>query len=80
MHVWNTNTQEFQEEFVHGNLHNQICDLVARIKMSSGAGVASELNFCLYCRMRLSALSVPAGFIRQSELLLAITKTNLVCL
>lgn len=67
MPVWNTETQEFEEEFVHGNLHNQISDLVARIKMCGAAGVASELNFCMYCRMRLSALSVTAGFRRASE-------------
>lgn len=67
MPVWNTERQQFEDEVVHGDLHNQIADLVARIKMSGAAGVASELNFCMYCRRRLSALSVPAGFIRRSE-------------
>ncbi|KAF8598357.1 hypothetical protein BDV93DRAFT_397338, partial [Ceratobasidium sp. AG-I] len=49
--------QEFEEQRVYADLHNQIADLIARIKMIGGAGVASEHNFCLYCRMRLSALS-----------------------
>lgn len=55
----------YQEELVHGELTQHIADLIARIKIGGGAGVKSELNFCLYCRTRLSSLSVPAGFVRQ---------------
>lgn len=55
----------FVEQLVHAELTQHIADLIARIKMGGGAGVRSELNFCLYCRTRLSSLSVPAGFIRR---------------
>jgi hypothetical protein len=50
---------------VHAQLAYHIADLVARIKLGGGAGVASELNFCLYCRTPLSAISVAKGFRRQ---------------
>ncbi|KAG8705691.1 hypothetical protein FRC08_001512 [Ceratobasidium sp. 394] len=33
--------------------------------MGGGAGIKSELNFCLYCLCRLSSLSVPAGYMRE---------------
>ncbi|QRV78718.1 Transposase family Tnp2 protein [Ceratobasidium sp. AG-Ba] len=56
----------YQEEVVHGDLTQHIADLMARIKMGGGAGLKSELNFCLYCRMRLSHLSVSAGYMRQN--------------
>ncbi|KAF8601942.1 hypothetical protein BDV93DRAFT_584343 [Ceratobasidium sp. AG-I] len=55
---------QYEEVLVHGDLCYHIADLIARIKLGGGAGVASELNFCLYCRTRLSSLSVPAGFTR----------------
>ncbi|KAG9101105.1 hypothetical protein FS749_010288 [Ceratobasidium sp. UAMH 11750] len=55
----------YQEEIVHGELAQHIADLIARIEMGGGAGLRSELNFCLYCHMRLSCLSVPAGYMRQ---------------
>jgi hypothetical protein len=55
----------YQEVVVHAELTQHIADLIARIKMGGGAGVKSELNFCLYCRARLSSLSVPAGYVRQ---------------
>lgn len=54
----------YQEELVHGELTQHIADLIARIKMGGGAGVRSELNFCLYCHSCLSSLSVPAGYMR----------------
>ncbi|QRV93059.1 Transposase family tnp2 [Ceratobasidium sp. AG-Ba] len=54
-----------REEIVHANLNQHIADLMARIKMGGGAGLKSELNFCLYCHMHLSSLSVPAGYNRQ---------------
>lgn len=54
-----------EEELVHGELSQHIADLIARIKMGGGAGVKSELNFCLYCHTRLSSLSVPAGYMRE---------------
>ncbi|KAF8595180.1 hypothetical protein BDV93DRAFT_481245 [Ceratobasidium sp. AG-I] len=66
MPVWNNEQQAFEQLVIHGDLHNQIADLIARIKMIGAAGVASELNFCLYCRTRLSALSVPVGFTRAN--------------
>ncbi|QRW07944.1 Transposase family tnp2 [Ceratobasidium sp. AG-Ba] len=56
----------FREEIVHGDLSIHIADLMARIKMGGGAGLKSELNFCLYCHMRLSSLSVPAGYDRHA--------------
>ncbi|CAE6410562.1 unnamed protein product [Rhizoctonia solani] len=55
----------FRDRVVHAELSQHIADLIARIKMGGGAGLRSELNFCLYCRARLSSLSVPAGFIRE---------------
>ncbi|CCO36813.1 hypothetical protein RSOLAG1IB_12102 [Rhizoctonia solani AG-1 IB] len=55
----------YQDRLIHGELSQHIADLIARIKMGGGAGLKSELNFCLYCRARLSSLSVPAGYIRQ---------------
>jgi hypothetical protein len=67
MPVWNSGVERFEEQVVHGDLFNLITDLVARIKMGGASGVASELNFCLYCRTRLSALSVPAGYESQSR-------------
>ncbi|KAG8703013.1 hypothetical protein FRC09_004399 [Ceratobasidium sp. 395] len=54
----------YVEELVHGELSQQIADLIARIKMGGGAGIKSELNFCLYCHSRLSSLSVVAGYMR----------------
>ncbi|QRW04041.1 hypothetical protein RhiLY_03040 [Ceratobasidium sp. AG-Ba] len=56
----------YEQCMVHANLCHHIADLIARIKIGGGAGVASELNFCLYCRSRLSSISVPAGFIRDN--------------
>ncbi|KAF8594557.1 hypothetical protein BDV93DRAFT_515687 [Ceratobasidium sp. AG-I] len=64
MPMWNCENQIFEQLNVHGDLHNQITDLMARIKMIGGAGIGSELNFCLYCRTHLSALSAPTGFLR----------------
>ncbi|QRV73333.1 Transposase family tnp2 [Ceratobasidium sp. AG-Ba] len=34
--------------------------------VGGGAGLKSELNFCLYSHMRLSSLSVPAGYDRHA--------------
>ncbi|QRW08719.1 Transposase family tnp2 [Ceratobasidium sp. AG-Ba] len=45
MSIWNSETQDFHEQVVHGSLHNLIADLMARIKMGGAAGVASEMNF-----------------------------------
>lgn len=59
------NPAEYQELPVHAELSQHIADLMARIKLGGGAGLKSELNFCLYCRTRLSSLSVPAGFCRE---------------
>ncbi|QRW10162.1 Transposase family tnp2 [Ceratobasidium sp. AG-Ba] len=56
----------YEEKIVHGELSQHLADLMARIKMGGGAGLKSELNFCLYCHSRLSSLSVPAGYIRDS--------------
>ncbi|QRW12956.1 hypothetical protein RhiLY_11955 [Ceratobasidium sp. AG-Ba] len=55
----------YQDEVVHGELSQHIADLIARIKMGGGAGLKSELNFCLYCHSQLSSLSVPAGYMRE---------------
>ena len=59
------NPPVYREQRVHAELTQHIADLMARIKMGGGAGLKSELNFCLYCRSRLSSLSVPAGFRRE---------------
>ncbi|QRV94937.1 Transposase family tnp2 [Ceratobasidium sp. AG-Ba] len=59
------NPPVYEEQLVHGELSQHIADLVARIKMGGGAGLKSELNFCLYCHSRLSSLSVPAGYMRD---------------
>jgi hypothetical protein len=59
----------YQEELVHGELSQHIADLIARIKMGGGAGVRSELNFCLYCHSHLSSISVPLGFRREGTYL-----------
>ncbi|KDN38399.1 hypothetical protein RSAG8_09493, partial [Rhizoctonia solani AG-8 WAC10335] len=56
----------YHEQYVHAHLAQHIADLIARIKMGGGAGLRSELNFCLYCHTRLSSLSVPNGFIRAN--------------
>jgi hypothetical protein len=55
----------YEEKLVHGELSQHIADLIARIKMGGGAGIKSELNFCLYCRSRLSSLSLPVGYMRD---------------
>jgi hypothetical protein len=55
----------YQEELVHGELTYHIADLIARIKLGGGAGIKSELNFCLYCHTRLSSLSVSTGYVRE---------------
>jgi hypothetical protein len=55
----------YAAQVMHAELTQHIADLIARIKMGGGAGVRSELNFCLYCRTRLSSLSVPAGYMRK---------------
>ncbi|QRV80055.1 Transposase family tnp2 [Ceratobasidium sp. AG-Ba] len=65
MNVRQGNPGIFREEVVHGELSLHIADLMARIKMGGGAGLKSELNFCLYCHMHLSSLSVPAGYSRR---------------
>jgi hypothetical protein len=57
----------YEDRFVHADLCHHIADLVARIKLGGGAGVASEANFCLYCHTQLSSLSVPQGFIRAGK-------------
>jgi hypothetical protein len=59
------NPPAFTEQVVHTELTQHIADLIARIKLGGGAGVRSERNFCLYCRARLSSISVPAGYKRQ---------------
>ena len=55
----------YREQPVHAELSQHIADLMARIKLGGGPGLKSELNFCLYCRSRLSSISVPEGFRRQ---------------
>lgn len=65
MTVRHGDPSRFSEQRVYAELTQHIADLIARIKMGGGAGVRSELNFCLYCRARLSSLSVPAGYIRR---------------
>jgi hypothetical protein len=57
----------YHQQVVHAELSLHIADLIARIKMAGSAGVNSEHSFCLYCRMRLSSLSVAAGFMRNSK-------------
>jgi hypothetical protein len=64
------NSSIFREEVVHAELTQHIADLITRIKMGGGAGIKSELNFCLYCYMQLSALSVPDGYVRERECIL----------
>ncbi|KAG8722882.1 hypothetical protein FRC08_004512 [Ceratobasidium sp. 394] len=54
----------YENCMVYTDLCHNIADLIARIKLGGGAGVASELHFCLYCRSRLSSISMRAGFIR----------------
>lgn len=66
----------YQEELVHGELSQHIADLIARIKIGGGAGVRSELNFCLYCHARLSSLSVAAGYMRRGTLQMIMTMTS----
>ncbi|QRV98832.1 Transposase family tnp2 [Ceratobasidium sp. AG-Ba] len=68
MSVRKGNPPIYQDELVHADLTQHIADLIARIKMGGGAGIKSELNFCLYCHGKLSALSVAAGFTRQDFL------------
>jgi hypothetical protein len=53
----------YREQVVHAELTQHIADLIAHIKLGGGAGLKSELNFCLYCHTHLSSLSVPAGFV-----------------
>ncbi|CUA74382.1 UvrD/REP helicase [Rhizoctonia solani] len=68
MKVRRGNPAVYREEVVHGELTQQIADLIARIKIGGGAGIRSERNFCLYCHTRLSALSMPSGYIREGFL------------
>ncbi|EUC58792.1 transposase family Tnp2 protein [Rhizoctonia solani AG-3 Rhs1AP] len=55
----------YEDQIVYGQLSQHIADLIACIKLGGAAGLRSELNFCLYCRARLSLLSVPARYIRE---------------
>jgi hypothetical protein len=55
----------YREEVVHDEPTQHIANLIVRIKMGGGAGVRSELNFCLYCHTRLSSLSVSVGYLCQ---------------
>jgi hypothetical protein len=57
------NPPVYEETVVHGELSQHIADLITHIKLGGGAGVKSELNFCLYCHAKLSSLAVPAGFV-----------------
>lgn len=61
------NPPVYEEEVVFCDLTQHIADLIARIKIGGGAGIKSELNFCLYCHTRLSSLSVPTGFTRTGQ-------------
>jgi hypothetical protein len=65
MRVRKGDPPQYEQCIVHADLHYHIADLIARIKLGGGAGVTSEANFCLYCRTRLSAISMPAGFKRR---------------
>lgn len=67
MNVRKGDPPRHEQCMVHADLHYHIADLIARIQLGGGAGVASEMNFCLYCRTRLSALSTAAGFHRESK-------------
>ncbi|QRV85645.1 Transposase family Tnp2 protein [Ceratobasidium sp. AG-Ba] len=51
-----------ERELVHGHLHSVILDYMARIKNCGHRALASELDFCLYCKMRHSFISIPEGF------------------
>lgn len=71
---------QYHREWVYARLCYHIADLIARIKLGGGAGVASEQNFCLHCHTPLSALAVPAGFRRRGKpALLSILFAN-VCM
>ncbi|CUA68980.1 POC1 centriolar protein homolog A [Rhizoctonia solani] len=59
------NAPIYEDRVVYAELSQHIADLITRIKVGGGSGLKSELNFCLYCRARLSSLSVPAGYIRE---------------
>jgi hypothetical protein len=45
-----------EEELVHARLSLAIVDHMARIKVCGHAGTASELNFCIYCKLKQSYL------------------------
>lgn len=67
MNVRRGDPPRFSDQLVHTELTQHIADLIARIKMGGGAGIRLELNFCLYCRARLSSISVPAGYMRRGK-------------
>lgn len=67
MLVHNLETGRAEEELVHGALASLLVDHIARIKCSGHAGVKSEANFCLYCKIRQCYLSVPEGFIPEGN-------------
>jgi hypothetical protein len=49
-------------QLVHGGLHALLVDHMGRLENCGHAGVASEKNFCLYCKARHSCIAVPEGF------------------
>ncbi|QRW12268.1 Transposase family tnp2 [Ceratobasidium sp. AG-Ba] len=63
MRVYQVQFGQAQRELVHGHLHSMILDYVARIENCGHTALASEREFCLYCRMRHSFISIPEGFV-----------------
>jgi hypothetical protein len=51
-----------EQQLVRGHLHAFILDYMGRLENCGHAGVASEKNFCLYCKARHSCIATPEGF------------------
>lgn len=66
----------YPEELVHCELMQQIAKSIAHVEMGGGAGVKSELNFCLYCHSRLLLLPVLFRFRWEGNYRTIITTTS----
>ncbi|QRV84445.1 Transposase family Tnp2 protein [Ceratobasidium sp. AG-Ba] len=63
--VYNPQTRRIEEQTVYASLSSLLVDWIARIKCTGHAGVASEHNHCLYCKMRQCDLSLPRGYLSE---------------
>ena len=72
MRVHDIRTGRCEQELVHAHLSMALVDHIARLKVCGHAGTGSECNFCVYCKLQRSFISVPKGFKRKRIILFKI--------